>query len=637
MTVFACNNLTKAYDKGFLFKDISFGLEEGERLGIIGKNGIGKTTLLRIIAGLEEPDSGEVVYNKKIRFEYLEQQTFFHSNDLIIDTVMKAKREIFSLLERHNFLVSHVDDNEKYAAELLEVNHKLNTLDGWNTENEAKKILSRLGIDDVMHPVNSLSGGQKKRVALAKVLLSDPDLLVLDEPTNHLDADSVQWLQDRLMGTNVSLVFVTHDRYFLDAVSTRIMEIDQSRIFHFPGNYQTYLERKESIIDIHNSAAEHNRNKLMNELAWLQRGARARRTKQKSRIDWISKMEETTKKIASKEIKIELGTSFLGKRVIDANYLTKSIGGKMLFKDFVYIAKPGDRYGIIGPNGCGKSTLLNVLSGALGYDRGELKIGESVKIGYYKQEINDLNDNDTVINALREVADYIDCGVGRDRYLTPSDLLLKFNFPTKQHHSLIGTLSGGEKRRLALIKVLMGNPNVIFLDEPTNDLDIPTLTALEEYLDDFYGVLLAVSHDRAFLDRTVNFIWAFEESGKVKEYPGNYSYYLSKIEEKKSAEMKENSSGGKNVSEKKLKYKADNAANSADKKKLSYKDKRELEILEKEIPELEAKKKAVEEEIASAKPEEYKKLEQLSIELTELDKILDEKTEHWLEISEKAE
>ena len=634
MTIFACNNLTKAYDNGFLFQNISFGLEQGERLGIIGKNGIGKTTLLRIIAKKEEPDTGEIIYNNKVRFEYLEQHNFFQSNELVIDSVMKAKEEVFNLLHRYSFLAAHAEHNTEYTNELVEVNHKLDLLHGWNIENEAKKILSNLGMDEFLSPLNTLSGGQKKRVALAKVLLAEPDLLILDEPTNHLDADSVQWLQDRLMGTNVSLVFVTHDRYFLDAVSTRIIEIDQNRIFHFPGNYQTYLERKESIIDIHNAAAEHTHNKLLTELAWLQRGARARRTKQKSRIDWISKMEEMTKKISSKKIKIELGTSFLGKRIIEANYLTKKINGITLFKDFVYIAKPGDRYGIIGPNGCGKSTLLNVLAGLLEYDRGELKIGDSVKIGYYKQEINDLDDNATVISALRDVADYIDCGVGRDRYLTPSDLLLKFNFPTKQHHSFIGTLSGGEKRRLALIKVLMGNPNVIFLDEPTNDLDIPTLTALEEYLDDFYGVLLAVSHDRAFLDRTVNFIWAFEPEGKIKEYPGNYSYYLSKVEAKKNAEIKD---GVKVVSEKKLKYKAENAAKQSEKKKLSYNEKRELEMLEQDIPQMEERMRKLEEEITSTKAEDYKKLEQLSNELVELEKTLDEKTELWMQILDKLE
>jgi ATP-binding cassette subfamily F protein uup len=631
MTIFACNKLAKSFDRDLLFENISFGLEQGERLGIIGKNGIGKTTLLRIIAGSEDPDSGEVVFNNSVRYEYLEQQTNYNTNELALDLVMKAKEDLCLLLDEHKRLCAKL--NENYSDELSDkisnIAHKLDSSNAWNLESEAKKILSKLGVEDFYKSVNQMSGGQKKRVALAKALLSDPDLLILDEPTNHLDADSVQWLQDRLMNTGNSLIFITHDRYFLDAVSNRIVEIDQKRIYSFAGNYQDYLEKKESIIDIHNSAAEHNRSKLRNELAWLQKGAKARRTKQKSRIDWIGKMEETTKKIKEKKIKIELGTSFLGKRVIDANYLTKSINGQLLFKDFTYIAKPGDRIGIIGPNGCGKSTLLNVLAGFAKVDEGSLKIGDSVKIGYYKQEINDLDENQSLIGCLRDIAEYIDCGVGKDRYMTPRDLLQKFNFPLNQHGALIGTLSGGEKRRLALLKMLMANPNIIFLDEPTNDLDIPTLTALEEYLDDFYGALLIVSHDRAFLDRTVEFIWAFEADGKVKEYPGNYSYYLDKKEEleslkRKVAQETPNTNKNQNVKPKNLIQ-----------KKLSYMEQREFDALEIEIPELENSKSQKEAEIQNIPPQEYKRIEMLSNEINALCEMIDDKTLRWMELSDK--
>ena len=632
MTIFACNNLTKAFDRDFLFENISFGLDQGERLGIIGKNGIGKTTLLRIIGMKEEPDGGEVVFNKNVRYEYLEQNTMFDSNEMVLDVVMQAKPEIYKLWEEHNTLIAQLNHShdEAKSLRLQEVNHGLDLLNGWNIEIEAKKILSRLGADDIYKTVNNLTGGQKKRVALAKVLLSEPELLILDEPTNHLDADSVQWLQDRLMAAGNSLVFITHDRYFLDAVSTRIIEIDQKRIYTFSGNYQDYLEKKESIIEVHNSAAEHNRTKLRTELAWLQRGAKARRTKQKSRIDWICKMEETTRKIKEKKIKIELGTSFMGKRVIDANYLTKSINGQLLFKDFTYIAKPGDRIGIIGPNGCGKSTLLNTLAGFSEIDAGSLKIGESVKIGYYKQEISDLKDDKSVISSLREIAEYIDCGVGKDRYMTPRDLLQKFNFPIVQHSSLIGTLSGGERRRLALLRMLMANPNVIFLDEPTNDLDIPTLTALEEYLEDYYGVLLIVSHDRAFLDRTVEFIWSFEANGKVKEYPGNYSFYLEKKEEQEATKRRINAANNAQKAPEVDKPKNTNS------KKLSFKDQREFDALEIEIPELEAKKEELEALIISLPPEKYKEVEQVSNQIVELAEAIDEKTMRWLEISEKV-
>ena len=630
MTVFACNNLTKKFDRDFLFENISFGLESGERLGIIGKNGIGKTTLLKIIGSKEEADSGDVVYNKNIRFEYLEQQTNFTSKDSVIDLVMQGKPEIYNLLEEHNLLIHDLElhSNQSKSQRLSEVNHRLDELQGWNLEIEAKKILSKLGAEDFHKCVNELSGGQKKRVALARVLLSDPELLILDEPTNHLDADSVQWLQDRLMSTSNSLVFITHDRYFLDAVSTRIIEIDQKRIYTFSGNYQDYLEKKESIIEVHNSAAEHNKSKLRMELAWLQKGAKARRTKAKSRIDWIAKMEETTKKIKDKKIKIELGTSFMGQRVIDANYITKSIAGQLLFKDFTYIAKPKDRIGIIGANGCGKSTLLNILAGNMPVDAGSLKLGDSIKIGYYRQEITDLKENQSVIASLREIADYIDCGVGRDRYITPRELLLKFNFPLEQHSSLVETLSGGERRRLALIRMLIANPNVIFLDEPTNDLDIPTLTALEEYLDDFYGVLLIVSHDRAFLDRTVDFIWAFEDNGKVKEYPGNYSYYLQKKEEQQSQKRKDIADKPKPAE-----LLRDNSNKTP--KKLSYMDQREFDALEIEIPELENKKSELEKKISNIPHSDYKEIEAISLEINELVNSIDEKTMRWMELSEK--
>ncbi len=631
MTIFACNNLTKTFDRDTLFENISFGLEQGERLGIIGKNGIGKTTLLRIIAQREMPESGEVVFNKSIAYQYLEQQTNFDSDNLLLDTVMLAKPIAYKLIEEHHSKCAQL--NIKYdkhlADEVQHLTHQLEELNAWNLEQEAKKILSKLGVEELHKTVNQLSGGQKKRVALAKVLLSEPDLLILDEPTNHLDADSVQWLQDRLMNTNNSLVFITHDRYFLDAVATRIIEIDQKRLFSFPGNYQAYLEKKEAIIDIHNAAAEHNRSKLRTELAWLAKGAKARRTKQKSRIDWIAKMEETTRKIKDKRIRIELGTSFLGKRVIDCNYITKSIGDKLLFKDFTYIAKPGDRIGIIGANGCGKSTLLNSLAGLTKIDAGSLKLGDSVKVGYYKQEIDDLDDTKSLISAVREIAEYIDCGVGRDRYLTPRDLLLKFNFPTQQHSSLIGTLSGGERRRLALIRMLMANPNIIFLDEPTNDLDIPTLTSLEEYLEDFYGVLLIVSHDRAFLDRTVEFIWAFEANGKVKEYPGNYSYYLEKKEEMESIKRR---LSAENKSEKEI-LKPKQVNN----KKLSYLDQREFDSLEAEIPQLETDKAELERAVYSGEITDYKLLEEMSNQLTQLNESIDEKTMRWLELSEKVQ
>ncbi len=626
MTIFSAYNLSKKFDREILFDGISFGLEQGDRLGLIGRNGIGKSTLIKIIAGLESPDSGEVVFNNSVQFEFLEQNPLFQSEERIIDEVMSAKGNLQELLSRHDALChdSHTANDPKKTLELQHITQKIDNLGAWNFENEAVAILSSLGIEDYTKPCNDLSGGQRKRVALAKALLSDPDLLIMDEPTNHLDADSVQFLQDKLQNSGKSLVFITHDRYFLDAVSTRIIEIDRQKVFNYEGNYEDYLEKKAAYINTVNSTSEHTRNKLMRELEWLARGAKARRTKQKSRIDWIQKMSGDTDIIDEKNIKIELGKVFLGNRIIDANYITKSLDNKLLFKEFTYNAKPGDKIGFIGPNGCGKSTLLNVLSGNMRKDKGELKIGETVKIGYYTQELSGLDDGKTLVASLREVAEYIDCGLGRDRYLTAKDLLTKFLFPPEQHNSLVETLSGGEKRRLALLKVLMINPNVIILDEPTNDLDIQTLNVLEEYLDNFYGVLLVVSHDRAFLDRTVQFIQAFEGEGKIKEYPGNYSYYL---------EVKESRAKDKPTIEKTKPIRKKPLTDN--KKKMSFAENKELEAIESVISGLEEKKAKLMNDIESADNSNYKQMENLYHELEELSQLIDEKTNRWLELEEK--
>lgn len=628
MTIFSTNNLSKRFDREMLFESLSMGMEEGERLGIIGKNGIGKTTLMRIVAGIEEPDSGEVIFGNNIRVEYLPQAPVFQLGETALDSVISAKPEVSALLEEHKRICSELDKHysPELSARLERVTHSIEAAGGWNLENDAKTMLTRLGITDFSFNVNNFSGGLKKRVALAKALISDPELLILDEPTNHLDADSVQWLQDRLMDSKNGILFVTHDRYFLDSIATRIIEIDQKRIFHFPGNYEKYLEKKENIVATQNSAHEHLLSRLREELAWLQKGAKARRTKQQSRIDWVEKMVQDSKRTQEKKIKIELGKSFIGSRIIDAHNISKSIGGKRLFNDFTYVAKPGDRIGIIGPNGSGKSTLLNVLAGKTESDSGTVKHGMNTKIGYFTQEITDLVDANTVISSLKEIAEYIDVGLGRDRYLTPKDLLNKFNFPPNQHGAFIGTLSGGEKRRLALLRVLIDNPNVLLLDEPTNDFDIQTLNAFEKYLDDFYGALVIVSHDRSFLDRTVNAIWAFDGLGGIKEFPGNYSNYLEKKENRRTLQISADKADG---------VRKDKSNDSP--KKLSYMEQRELMALEKEIPKLEAEKAELHNLLYSGGISDYKILEEKSRELTALEESLDEKTLRWMELSEKLD
>lgn len=626
MTIFSANNISKSYGERLLFDSVAFGMEEGEKVGIIGRNGIGKTTLMRIVAGLEDQDSGEVIFNNETTFEFLDQLPEFESEETVLEAVLSSDPYLHKITEEYKDLCDR--NRPEDAKRLEEITHILDQKDAWNYENEAVKVLSELGMTELHKQVKHLSGGLKKRVALAKALLSKPKLLILDEPTNHLDADSVQWLQDRLSASNISLLFVTHDRYFLDAVSTRIIEISEQRIFNYPGNYEKYLEQKEVYLQTKESTLEHNISRLKTELEWLQRGARARRSKQKSKIDWIDELKKHSIRVKEKKIEIELGNSFLSSRVIDAQDITKTLGNRLLFNRFTYIAKPKDRIGIIGPNGSGKSTLLKTLCGRMEPDQGNVLIGASTKFGYFEQEIESLKPTQTVLGTIKEIGEYINVGVGKDRYLTCRDLLDKFLFPRKQQGALIETLSGGEKRRLALVRVLMANPNVLLFDEPTNDFDLETLTALEDYLDNFLGVLIIVSHDRAFLDRTVEFIYAFDGKGNIKQYPGNYSVYLEKKEEeiRKAKAAKKDEPKDRNTNKPK---------NTS--KKLSYMEQREFDQLETEIPKLEEQKQELEDLLASGTLTDYKDLEDKAAELKEMEEKIDDITMRWLELSEKQE
>lgn len=610
-----------------LFEDVSFGMEDTDRVGIIGRNGAGKTTFLKVIAGVEPPDTGIVAFNKEARFEYLQQLPHFEKHITVLEAAMSGKPHLAAALARHEDLCAKPTLTQAEEEELHKVNRLIDEKHGWNLDSEAKSMLSRLGMELFDADVMNLSGGQRKRVALARALLSEPDLLILDEPTNHLDAGSVQWLQDYLQQAQKGLLLVTHDRYFLDAVCNRIIELDRNKLFNYPGNFERYLERKEAMIEAEEAAAEHLRNKLRQELAWLQRGAKARRTKQQSRIDWIAKMQAEPPPPDEKNIKIELGNVFLGGRIIDAYNIGKNIGDRVLFQNFTYSAAPGDKIGIIGPNGTGKSTLLNTLAGLIQPDFGSVKLGETVKIGYFKQEITDLAPRQTVIGALREIAEYIDVGVGRERYLTAKELLDRFLFPSRQQNSLIETLSGGERRRLALLRVLMANPNVLMLDEPTNDFDIATLGALEEHLSHFKGVLLIVSHDRSFLDKTVDFVYALEEGGIIKQYPGNYSAYLEKIEQKKETERQNKPT----TTLKEEPIKKDKPKKAG----LSFKEQKEYEELEKNIERWEKEKEQVSVLMTKTDGSDYKRIVELSEQLATIEQNIDTATERWLELEER--
>jgi len=625
--LFSAQSLSKSYHEKTLFTSISLGIMEGERIGIIGKNGVGKSSLLKIIAGIEESDEGIVTRGKDVHIVYLSQLPQFETHDTCIQAVMSGKPEIMEMLELHRQLCSSQESNidKDIADEIHELSVRIDLQNGWTLDNQAIILLTKLGIPNVHSSVHSLSGGQKKRVALAKALLSEPDLLILDEPTNHLDADSVQWLQDHLSDYSKAILLVTHDRYFLDAISTKIIELDNHSLYTYEGNFEYYLLKKEQRVAIEESTAEHERNTLRRELAWLQKGAKARRTKQKSRIDWIANMQEKPQQTEIRNIKIEIGNKFLGGKLIDAIGISKKISENILFQDFTYRAAPGDRIGIIGPNGAGKSTLLNVLSGRMQPDEGYVSIGDTVSIGYFDQEVKTLKEQMTVIGNLREIAEYIDTGIGKDRFITAKELLDRFQFPAKQHHSYVHTLSGGEKRRLAMLMTLMSNPNVLMFDEPTNDFDIATLTALEEYLEYFKGVLLIVSHDRSFLDRTVETIYAFEQD-KIKEYPGNYSAYLEKVEQQARPLQVL-------PSEPKQQY---IKQTSQKKKGLTFNEKREFEALEHTIQEQESALKDLEIRMQQVPAHDFKQFEELSQKQAVTQQILDESMVRWLELSEKS-
>jgi ABC transport system ATP-binding/permease protein len=657
MTIFSTTTVHKSYNDVPLLTGVSFGMETGEHVGIIGSNGVGKTTLMRIIAGVEEPDNGTVAFNKEATFEYLSQTPDLEADDLVLDSVMKSRPALYNLLRRHAELCALVDNvDEANSAEdtvslhddLHEVSHQIDNDNGWTLEHESKAMLQKLGVTRFDERIQNLSGGLRKRVALAKTLLSDADLLILDEPTNHLDADSVQWLQDTLYASPRAILLITHDRYFLDAVTTRIVELERGKLISFPGNYENYVEKKSMITANEESTADHQKNRLRTELAWLKAGARAQRKKQKSRVDWVNNLKEDQARLREatelKQIKIEVGNQFAGGQLIDAVNIGKSIGGNQLFHNFTYKASKGDRIGIIGANGSGKSTLLNILIGEIEPDSGTVKIGSTARIGYFRQESTDILPTHSVMGAVREIAEYIDTGIGRDRFLSAKDMLQRFNFAPNRYSTLVEKLSGGERRRLGLLRVLMNNPNILILDEPTNDFDIPTLGALEDYLQNFYGALIIVSHDRAFLDRTVEFIYSFEPDADglvhIKQYPGNYSAYLEK-KEIASEEAKVSAASEElrraEVDVKQMAASAGtNGANANKPRKNKYNLERERAALEERISTMEQRKVELETLLSTDETTDYKIIVARSDELAHILSSLDEATMQWLEVQEEA-
>ncbi|CAN5182416.1 ABC-F family ATP-binding cassette domain-containing protein [soil metagenome] len=631
MNILSLENVGKNYGIKPLFENVIIGIEDRDKIGIIGANGSGKTTFLRIIAGMETPDTGKVIRAQSKTLAYLAQNPQFDDEKTVLETIFAASGGIIKLIRDYEtacYELSKDAANRKMLEKVSNLQHELEINGGWKIETNARNILTKLGITETSAQMKTLSGGQRKRVALAHELIVKPDVLILDEPTNHLDADTIEWLEDYLKRYSGALLLVTHDRYFLDRVTNRIFEIDRGAVQVFAGNYAYYLEKKEEQ-EILREVEGHKREQLIKkELAWLRTGAKARTRKSKHRINAAYDLMAQPKDKAKSEIDIAVGSKRLGSKIVEINNISKSYGDLKLIDDFSYLLKRDDRIGIIGANGSGKTTLLEILTDRIKADAGEIEIGQTVHIGYYDQESRALNEEQRVIDYIKEVAEYVTTIDGNQ--ITASQMLEKFLFPPTAQYSFIGNLSGGERRRLYLLRILMAEPNVLLLDEPTNDLDIPTLIALEEYLDDFAGALIVVSHDRYFLDRTVDSIFKFEDDGKIRAFAGDYSAYLEKTEFEEAEETEKQSENNQ-----KSKSKADDEKISAP-KKLSFKEKREFETLEVQIAEAEKRLAEIEDELKEFATDAFK-LNEIFTEQQKLNSKLETDSNRWLELSERAD
>lgn len=632
MSLITIEHLTKSYTERLLFDDTSFSIGDGEKVGLIGINGTGKSTLLKIVAGLEEPDDGSVIRRRNLYIRYLPQIPQFTPGDSVLDSIV-----------RDNLNEPHFTSREEIEA-------------------SAKTILTKLGIYDFTAKVETLSGGQRKRVALTSVLLSTADLLILDEPTNHLDSEMADWLEDYLKKFRGALLMITHDRYFLDSVTNRIVELDKGKLYSYQSNYEGFLKLKAERLDMMAASERKRQSILRTELAWMQRGARARSTKQKAHIQRYEALrDQEAPELTDGQVEMESISSRLGRTTVEIEHLSKAYGDKVLMRDFNYVFLKNDRIGIIGPNGSGKSTLMKMIAGWVKPDSGTIEIGQTVKLGYFSQENEDMDVSLKVIDYIRNVAEYVQT---KDGSISASQMLERFLFPSSVQYTTISRLSGGERRRLYLLRILMSAPNVLLLDEPTNDLDIRTLMILEDYLDSFQGIVITVSHDRYFLDRVVRRIFAFEGDGNVVQYEGGFTdyqvAYQRKLAQSGGGEMSGvsgNRAGSQNVSGNQGGNGGAGSASGADgagmesgasvkssqdgrahqkKLKFSYKEQKEWETIEDDIAGLEEAIEALDAQIAVSATD-YGKLNQLMTEKAEKEAQLEEKMDRWVYLNDLAE
>ena len=611
------DNLTKSFGDLVLFENISFGIAEGQRVGLIAKNGTGKTTLLNVIAGKEGYDNGNIVFRRDLRVDYLEQDPQYPEELTVLEACFHHGNSTVELIKEYERCME--TDGHPGLDELLV---RMDQEEAWEYEQKAKQILSQLKIRNFDQKVKQLSGGQLKRVALANALITEPDLLILDEPTNHLDLDMTEWLEEYLRRTNLSLLMVTHDRYFLDRVCSEIIEIDNQQIYQYKGNYSYYLEKRQERIEAKSVEIERANNLYRTELDWMRRMPQARGHKARYREDAFYELEKVAKqRFNNDNVKLEVKASYIGSKIFEADHLFKSYGDLKILDDFSYIFARYEKMGIVGNNGTGKSTFIKILMGQVKPDSGMVDVGETVRFGYYSQDGLQFDEQMKVIDVVQDIAEVIELGNGKK--LTASQFLQHFLFTPETQHSYVYKLSGGERRRLYLCTVLMRNPNFLVLDEPTNDLDIITLNVLEEYLQNFKGCVIVVSHDRYFMDKVVDHLMVFNGQGDIRDFPGNYSDYR----DWKEAKAQKEKEAEKPQEEKTARVRLN------DKRKMSFKEKREFEQLEKEIAELEAEKAQIEELLCSGTLS-VDELTEKSKRLPEVNDLIDEKTMRWLELSE---
>lgn len=625
MTYLSTDNLSKRFGEKILFQGLSFGLQKGDKTALVAPNGTGKSSLLKIIAGKDVADSGEVMIRNGIRLGFLEQEPELDASKTIAEFINQRNSETVRIIQAYHKALDAqtLDYNEKTHQAFERASAEMDRVDGWNYEQRLEQILGKLDIHDLDQSISTLSGGERKRVALAFTLLDEPDVLLLDEPTNHLDVDMIEWLEKFLQRSTMTLLMVTHDRYFLDAVCNHILELDNGKLYHHDGNYSFYLQKKaerEEALGVERYKAVQF---LKREIDWIRRSPKARTTKSRSRVDAFYDVQEKygSKKV-EQELKLEVKTSRLGKKILEIRKMNKSFGDKVMLKNFDYTFSKGERIGIIGKNGVGKSTFLKLITAELAPDSGEMETGETIIYGHFRQQALDFQEDKRVIDVVRDVAEYIEIANGNR--ISASKFLEHFLFPPSMQYTHISKLSGGEKRRLGLMLVLIKNPNFLILDEPTNDLDLPTMNKLETFLDDFPGCLILVSHDRYFMDQLVDHFFVFEGNGTITDFAGTYSEYRESLSEREK----------ESVSTVKTELKAKETANK--KKKMSYAEQKEFGQLEKEIAKLEAKKAELENVLSSGSLD-YEGLSKTSEEIGNIIEQIDAKSMRWLELAELAE